>query len=85
MPQEEIVPGILAAGDIADVASTLAPHPLLLQGLVDGRNRLFPAADLDRQLAPVYRAYRSASLYSYWSRPMPRESNTASAAKLFMK
>jgi len=78
------VPGILAAGDIADVASTLAPHPLLLQGLVDGY-RLFPTADLDRQLAPVYRAYRTASLYSYWSRPMPRESNTASAAKLFMK
>jgi dienelactone hydrolase len=61
VPQDVIVPGILEAGDVAEVASALAPHPLLLQGLVDGKDRLVAAADLQTQLAPVYEAYRSDS------------------------
>jgi hypothetical protein len=60
VPQDVIVPGILEAGDVAEVASALAPHPLLLQGLVDGRDRLVPARDIENQMAPVYAAYRSA-------------------------
>jgi len=56
-----IVPGILEAGDVADVASGLAPRPLLLQGLVDGRDRLVRAEDLESELAPVYEAYRGPS------------------------
>ena len=44
---------------MAEVASTLAPRPLLLQGLVDGKDRLAATADLQTQLAPVYEAYRS--------------------------
>jgi dienelactone hydrolase len=61
VPQDVIVPGILEAGDVAEVASTLAPRPLLLQGLVDGKDRLVTAADLQTQLAPVYEAYRNES------------------------
>jgi hypothetical protein len=61
VPQDVIVPGVLEAGDIADIASALAPHPLLLQGLVDGRDRLVPADNLKRALAPVYEAYRGAA------------------------
>ena len=33
VPQDVIVPGILEAGDVADVASVFAPHPLLMQGI----------------------------------------------------
>jgi dienelactone hydrolase len=69
VPQDVIVPGILEAGDVAEVASALAPHPLLLQGLVDGRDRLVPVADLESQLAPVYEAYRSVSSGALSIRP----------------
>jgi len=34
-----IVPGILQAGDIPDLTAALAPRPVRLVGLVDGRNR----------------------------------------------
>jgi dienelactone hydrolase len=69
VPQDVIVPGILEAGDVAEVASALAPHPLLLQGLVDGRDRLVPVADYKSQLAPVYAAYGRASSAELWIRP----------------
>jgi hypothetical protein len=69
VPQDVIVPGILEAGDVAEVASALAPRPLLLQGLVDGRDRLVPAADYKSQLAPVFEAYRSASSTALSVRP----------------
>jgi dienelactone hydrolase len=61
IPQDVIVPGILDAGDVTDLASGLAPCPLLLQGLVDGRDRTVRAEDLESELAPVYEAYRSPS------------------------
>ncbi|MGH9326397.1 MAG: hypothetical protein ACRD2B_06895, partial [Terriglobia bacterium] len=57
VPEDVIVPGVLEAGDIADVASALAPRPLLLQGLVDGQDRQMSIADLESQMAPVYGAY----------------------------
>ncbi len=40
VPEDVIVPGILEAGDISDVAKALAPRPVLLENLRDGRNRL---------------------------------------------
>ncbi|HEV2381562.1 MAG TPA: hypothetical protein VG206_17430 [Terriglobia bacterium] len=61
VPQDVVVPGILEAGDVAEMASALAPHPLLLQGLVDGRDRIVSLAELRSQLAPVYESYRSQS------------------------
>lgn len=60
VPQDVIVPGILEAGDVAEVASALAPHALLVQGLVDCRDRLVPLGDLKSQWAPVYQAYDGA-------------------------
>ncbi len=39
VPGDVIVPGILDCGDIGDVTAALAPRPVLLQELVDGRNR----------------------------------------------
>ena len=57
VPQDIIIPGILEIGDLPDVAAALAPRPLLLEGLVDGRNCLVPEALLRQQLQPVFRAY----------------------------
>jgi hypothetical protein len=38
VPHDAVVPGALAAGDLADVAAALAPRPVRLEALVDGRN-----------------------------------------------
>jgi hypothetical protein len=40
VPSDVIVPGILEAGDIGDVARALAPSPVLLENMRDGRNRV---------------------------------------------
>jgi hypothetical protein len=61
VPLDIIVPGILEVGDIADVASTLAPRALLVEDLVDGRNRLVPETVLQGRLEPLYKAYRETS------------------------
>jgi hypothetical protein len=53
----------------ADLASALAPHPLLLQGLVNGRDQLVPADELKSELAPVYDAYRGAAPSALSIRP----------------
>src|SRR5262249_30231461 len=39
VPHDAIVPGAVAVGDLGQVASALAPRPIRLEGLVDGRNR----------------------------------------------
>ena len=40
VPGYVIVPGILEAADIGDVAQALAPRPVLLENMRDGRNRV---------------------------------------------
>jgi cephalosporin-C deacetylase-like acetyl esterase len=57
VPQDVIIPAILEAGDLADVAAALAPRALRLNGLVDGLDRLVPEAVLKQQLGPVEDAY----------------------------
>ncbi|HLX72730.1 MAG TPA: hypothetical protein VKV04_24170, partial [Verrucomicrobiae bacterium] len=81
VPQDVIVPGILEAGDVADVASALAPHPLLLQGLVNGRDQVVPIKDLKGQLAPVYRMYAESGVTGLSI--LPRE-NTSQIAQWFL-
>jgi dienelactone hydrolase len=58
VPQDVVVPGILEAGDIADVEAALAPRPLLLAGIVNGLDQLVPQRELERQLQLVTQAYR---------------------------
>jgi dienelactone hydrolase len=65
VPEDDIVPGILEAGDIAEMASGLAPRPLLLQDLVDGRNRVVSLTNLRSQLASVYATYRSQTANTF--------------------
>ena len=57
VPADVIIPGFLEAGDLADVEAALAPKPMLLQDLIDGKNRLVPEHDLRDQLQPVFNAY----------------------------
>jgi hypothetical protein len=57
VPYDIVVPGVFDAGDLGDVAASLAPRPLLLEELVDARNRLVPDAALRTRLAAVYGGY----------------------------
>jgi dienelactone hydrolase len=58
IPGDVVVPGMLEAGDITDLAAALSPRPLLLEGLVDARNRMVSENSLHNRLASVYAAYR---------------------------
>jgi dienelactone hydrolase len=77
VPQDIIVPGILEFGDLLDVAATLAPRPLLLEGLVDGRNRSLPEDLLQPQLEPVLRAYKQTGAASPVVRVKPADESLA--------
>jgi cephalosporin-C deacetylase-like acetyl esterase len=46
VPADVIIPGALQIGDIPDLVGALAPHPILLKGLVDGRNRLLEEGEV---------------------------------------
>ncbi|MBI4626517.1 MAG: acetylxylan esterase [Verrucomicrobia bacterium] len=61
VPIEDVILGVLKAGDIADVAAALAPRPLLLEGAVNGRNIRLDAAGLNRIFLPAREAYRDAA------------------------
>ena len=54
------IPGFLEVGDLADVAALLAPKPILLEDLIDGKNRLVPGDQFRSELQPVFGAYRDA-------------------------
>ncbi|MGI8962452.1 MAG: alpha/beta hydrolase [Bryobacteraceae bacterium] len=60
VPEDVIVPGILETADIADVVAALAPRAVLLKALVDGRDRLLPASDMQNELETALAAYRDA-------------------------
>jgi hypothetical protein len=60
VPHDAIVPGALTAGDLCDVAAALAPRPVRLEGLVDGRNCRVTEPELRRRFAPTCAAYEAA-------------------------
>jgi hypothetical protein len=60
VPLDAIVPGMLEAGDIPQIIASLAPRPVLLEGLVDGRNRLLVEPEWRRHLEPAIDAYGRA-------------------------
>ncbi|MCL4204722.1 MAG: hypothetical protein KJ000_19715 [Pirellulaceae bacterium] len=57
IPHDSSVPGILTAGDLCDLAGSLAPRPLRFEALVDNRNCIVPTADLQRAYAPAIQSY----------------------------
>jgi cephalosporin-C deacetylase-like acetyl esterase len=70
VPHDALVPAAVPAGDLVEVAATLAPRPLRMEGFVDGRNRRLAAELLAKTLEPVERAYRVAGKPDHFS-PTP--------------
>ncbi len=60
IPMEDVILGVLKAGDVVDIAAALAPRPLLMEGLVNGRNIRVEDSVLRRTLDPARAAYREA-------------------------
>ena len=60
LPHDVIVPGVLAVGDIGDLAGATTPVPLWINGMVDGLNRALTDEELVRRLAFVRAAYAEA-------------------------
>jgi dienelactone hydrolase len=60
VPHDAFIPGALTMGELADVAASLAPVSIRLEGLVDGLNRPAPADVIRREFEPARAAYRSA-------------------------
>jgi hypothetical protein len=72
VPHDAVIPAALTAGDLCDVTAALAPHPLRMEGLVNGLNREVPADDLAKTFEPARIAYRSLdveSLFQVTSEP----------------
>jgi hypothetical protein len=60
VPADVTIPGFLETGDLADIEAALAPRPMLLEGLIDGKDRLVSERDLKGELQPLYGAYHEA-------------------------
>ena len=60
LPYDVVAPGALRAGDLCDVAAALAPTPLRLEGLVDGRNCPVDEVEAARIYAGAAREYDAA-------------------------
>jgi hypothetical protein len=58
-PMDVVVPGILQVGDVADIASAIAPHPLLVEAIVDGRNIRLDDQGAAAALGPAAERYES--------------------------
>jgi cephalosporin-C deacetylase-like acetyl esterase len=54
------VPGVLASHDLPELAATLAPRPLIIRDLVDGRGQILKGEDAGRAWAGVRAAYSGA-------------------------
>ncbi|MGE3804970.1 MAG: hypothetical protein AB7K24_09890, partial [Gemmataceae bacterium] len=62
VPDDACVPGALTTGDIADIAAALAPRPLRLEALVDGKNLPVGADKLKALYAPAVASYQGGPL-----------------------
>jgi hypothetical protein len=60
VPLDVIVPGILESADIPDLVAALAPRAVLLEGLVDGRDRKVAAGSAANEFRPALTAYKGA-------------------------
>jgi hypothetical protein len=60
-PHDIVVPGALTAGDLCDIAATLAPRPLFLYQLVDGLNQQATVSGVRGEYDMTVRAYQEQS------------------------
>jgi cephalosporin-C deacetylase-like acetyl esterase len=79
VPHDVVVPGVLAHGDLVDVAAALVPRPVRLEGMVDGHNRAASAEDLAAAYEPARRAYLKQKAEPQLQL-LPLQNSTASAA-----
>lgn len=70
VPHDAIVPGVLTIGDICDVAGALAPLPLRVEGVVDGRDRVASQASMDKAFGLTQRAYAASPAHLVLSAAM---------------
>jgi hypothetical protein len=52
VPEDAIVPGILETADIGDIVAALSPRAVLLEGIVDARDRGLTEPEVDLELRP---------------------------------
>jgi dienelactone hydrolase len=57
VPHDAVVPGVLTAGDLCDVAAALAPRRLRLDSLVDGLNRRLAVESVRDSYSPAIQSY----------------------------
>ena len=74
VPHDAIVPGLLTVADISDVAAALAPLPLRMEALVDGRNQRLTVEGLAETLHPARLAYMDAGAVEQFSLDAERRS-----------
>jgi cephalosporin-C deacetylase-like acetyl esterase len=60
VPHDAAIPGALAAGDVCDLVGALAPRPVYLGRLVNGRNQNVSGDVLRTTFAPTVDSYRRA-------------------------
>jgi hypothetical protein len=56
LPQDVIVPGILDTADVADIVRAQGSRPVLLEGFVDGRNKVVHDTRLQLEFAAALKA-----------------------------
>lgn len=59
LPHDAVIPAALTVCDVEDLVFALAPKPVWISGLVDGRNRRASQNDVDRMSANVRTRYES--------------------------
>lgn len=57
VPHGDTLPGVLAVGDLCDIAAALAPRPLRMTAMVDQLNQRLAVADARRNYAATASAY----------------------------
>lgn len=58
VPHDEVIPGVFAAGDLADLAAALAPMPLRMEAMVNGQNQRATGKQLQASMAPARQRYQ---------------------------
>ncbi|MEO1973793.1 MAG: acetylxylan esterase [Pirellulaceae bacterium] len=61
IPHDVVLPGVLTRSDLADLAASLAPRRLRLDGVVDGLNRTLTLDDVRSIYEPASKSYRTVS------------------------
>src|SRR5262249_50939473 len=84
-PHDVVVPCVLTVRDLCDVAAALAPRPLRLEALVDGRSRVVNLKGMEQDYAPASAAYRNAKEFSLSDVPVNPEQLSAWFASALTK